>query len=765
LRARVELRTLGGTDLRDPVGNELRPVLAQSKRLALLTFISLAAPSGFCRRDTVIGLFWPDLDDEHARGSLRQALTFLRRTLGEDVVVTRGDDEIGVDRSALWCDQAAFVNACDEQRHADALELYRGPFLDGLFVTDAAPEFERWVDEQRDGLRRRAGVCAWALAAKLRLTGDRAGAAAMARRAAALAPDDEGELAKLVTFLDEQGDRAGALTVHDEFARRLRHDFDADPSPETQALIRGVRARAVAAPSAAGSESAPATLPGTSGVGIEAAQRPMHRDRRWWLVAGVGVSLAASALAYAGYRTRRPDQLTIAVLPIEDLGGDTAQAYVAEGLSDQLVTDLAQTGTLRVISSRTMNRYRRSNMTAREIAAELHADAIIMGTMQRLDDTVRMTAQLVLGGDERAIWAQGFEGSRGDLLRIQSEVARQVVQRLRRATGGGQRDGPERVRRFDPEALDLYIRGRFWWNRRGRDGLLSSIDLFTRALAADPTFALAYSGMADAYVQLGYGSLLAPDDAFPKAEAAASQALALDPTLAEPHAALGFVQMYYRWDWASADKEFQRALELSPSYATGHEWYGLFLTAMGRFAEAGAQERRARELDPLSSAVAGTSGWVMFYSGQLDSAAEALRIALRFNPGFDLGHLYLGRVYQATGQLDSALAEYAAIGALRNWVPTVAGVGYVYALQGRRREALRVLAQMYGQARHTYVTAYAIALIHAALGQRDSAFSWLDQGVRERTHWLVWLNRDTRWIPLKGDPRFQALVQRVGLPN
>jgi tetratricopeptide (TPR) repeat protein len=315
----------------------------------------------------------------------------------------------------------------------------------------------------------------------------------------------------------------------------------------------------------------------------------------------------------------------------------------------------------------------------------------------------------------------------------------------------------------DPAAVDLYMRGRYWWNKRG-PALLRSIQLFTDALDVDPTFAPAYAGMADAYVQLGYASLLRPDDAFPKARAAATRALQLDSTLAEPHAALGFVSLYFDWDWPAAEREFRRALALNPSYATGHEWYGLFLAAMGRFDEAIAHERRAQALDPLSTAVAGTAAWVLYYAGRNAEAERELRIALRADSSFALGRFYLGRVQQAQGEPDSALAAYRATGPLREWAPTIAAVGHVLATAGRRREALGTLARLDSLSRRQYVTAYAVALLHVGLGQRDSAFAWLERGAAERTHWLVWLRRDPRLAPIRSDPRFEALARRVGLP-
>ncbi len=758
----IRLRTLGGVDLTDSDGRELRSVLAQPKRLALLAYLALADRSPFRRRDTVVALFWPELDQEHARGALRQALTFLRRALGDGIVVTRGEEEIGLDRAHLTCDAVDFEQACQVGRAAEAMNLYRGDLLEGLFIADAAPELDQWLDGERSRLRSLAATATWRLAEDARAGGDRRAATAWGRRAASLSPNDEGELRRLIELLDGVGDRAGAVEAYESFARRLATDLEVEPSATTHALIQAVRARAGIVAPPAPSGAAPgggAPVPSLPAVPASAGWRPRLGPLA---LAALGVLAVGGYLAaFSPVRSRR---LTVAVLPVEDLGGDSASVYIVDGVTHQLITDLAQIGTLDVISSSTMIRYRGSAKPVAEIVRERGAEAVVASTIQHLGDTVRMTAQLTLANEDRVLWAQTYEGTRGDLLRIQREAARAIAVELRRSLTPGQQAGLARTRAIDPAALDLYVKGRHWWNRRGRAGLLQSIGFFEDALDIDPTFALAYSGMADAYVQLGYGSLLRPDDAFLKARQAARRALELDSTLAEPHATLGYVHMYYDWDWSAAEREFRRAIAINPSYATAHEWYGLFLTAMGRYDEALRHERRAEELDPLSVAVAGTAAWVLNYSGRRDDAEREARIALRVDSGFELGQLYLGRILQAKGQLDSALAHYAATGRLRQWVVTISSVGYVYALQGRRSEAESILARMDSMSRHEYVTPLVIALVHAALGQRDSAIAWLERSVAERTHWLVWLRRDPRWDILRGDPRFEALAHQVGLP-
>jgi TolB-like protein/tetratricopeptide (TPR) repeat protein len=477
------------------------------------------------------------------------------------------------------------------------------------------------------------------------------------------------------------------------------------------------------------------------------------------LVLGAGGYLLALKAGLIG--TTAGLAASVAVLPIKDLGSDTSQAYLSEGLTDELTDDLARVRGLRVINRRTMQVYGKGGKTPREIARELGVDAIVTGALQRLGDSVQLTAHVIPTRADKAQWKRSYQGSRADLLGLEQDIAGDVSGQLLASRPVPM---PTDTRTVNTAATDAYIRGRYWWNKRGQANLLRAIQLFGQALDADPTFAPAYSGTGDAYVQLGYASYLEPNDAFPKAEAAARRALELDSTLAEPHATLGFVKLYYAWDWPAADREFQLAIARNPSYATAHEWYGLFLAAMGRFDEAVAQERIAQTLDPLSVGVASTAGWVMHYSGRQGDAERTLRTALRMDSAFPYAHLYLGRVLQANGKLDDAVNQFQISGPLQAWVPTIAGLGSLYALEGNRTQALHELHRLDSLSKTQYVTSYAIALIHTALGQRDSAFVWLDRAVQERTHWLVWLNRDLRWAPLRDDPRFGSLVRRVGLP-
>jgi DNA-binding SARP family transcriptional activator/Tfp pilus assembly protein PilF len=647
----IALRTLGALDLHASDGRDVRAVLRQPKRCALLVYLALAGPERFRRRDTVVALFSPERDEPHARAALRQALSFLRRELGDGIIATRGEKEIGLEPGAVSIDVREFERACQTGSNADAVALYHGDFLDGFFLSDAGQAFEQWVDGQRARLRGMAARAAWAVAETRRAAGDVSGAFEMARRAAGFSPGSESEVARVIAFLDAAGDRAGALAAYDDLVRRIATEFEAEPAPETRALVREIRSRSQAAgptptsarpaaPPAVGLPSASETLP----------IRPIRRSGRALLLVTAGGVL-------------------------------TVGAFV-------------------------------TTLRGHHVAATPRAHS---------DSTVFIPSDTTLV--ERA------------------------------------------GRRIDPRARTLHIKARYWLSRRGRENLLKAVATFQDALDIEPTYAAAYSGMGVAYAQLGYGGSLRPEDAFPKAKAAASRALELDSTIAEPHATLGSVAMYYAWDWAAADREYRRALALNPAYPTAHESYGLFLAAMGRFDEAQAHERTAGALDPLSLGIQSTTGWVLHYSGKQAEAERQLRIAVRTDSTFPVARLYLGRVLQFNGQLDSALAQFAATGSLRAWVPTVAGEGYVYAQQGRRDQAQAVLDRLAGLSRTQYVTAYAVALVHVALGQTDSAFVWLNKAVDERTHWVLWLNRDRRWDPIRSDARFRAIVRRVKLPD
>jgi DNA-binding winged helix-turn-helix (wHTH) protein/lipoprotein NlpI len=313
-------------------------------------------------------------------------------------------------------------------------------------------------------------------------------------------------------------------------------------------------------------------------------------------------------------------------------------------------------------------------------------------------------------------------------------------------------------------AYQLYITGRYHWNQRNETGLKKAIEYFARALQMDPTYARAYSGLADSYTTLGYLSALAPRHTFPLASEAAARALELDAALTEPHTSLAYVRMYYDWKWAEAERAFTRAIALNPTYATAHHWYAVYLTAMARFDEAGAAIARAQTLDPTSLIINTDLGFVLYYGRQYDAAIEQLRMVTEMNPAFPLAHLWLGRAYQSKTMYDEALAEFRrAEAVLRGWPIVKAAIGHVQGESGRKSEARQTLEELERLTSERYVTPYGVALVHAGLGDNDQAFAWLQRAVDDRAHWLVWLALDPRFDGLRADRRFRGVLRTVGL--
>ena len=501
-------------------------------------------------------------------------------------------------------------------------------------------------------------------------------------------------------------------------------------------------------------------------------QPPLARERRLsrstavWATVLVAVAAGLSA-TWIARRTAVPTTpvfRSIAVLPLDNLSPDPNEAYLADGITDELTTDLAKISSLRVISRGSVLQFRGGRVPSPEIGRRLNVEAIVEGSVTRTGDRVRVTAQLIDAAADRHLWAESYERNVSDLLALQRDVAAAIADRIQAKLTARERAGLTSARRVNTEAYLAYIKGRSFWNQRTPAALEKGVSSFEQAIDADPGYAPAYAGLADCYTALGYGSYQPPNVAFERARAAASRAIALDPDLADPHASLGYAKLYYDWDFAGANLEFQRALALSPNAVTALDWHSVYLTAMGRFDEARAEILRARELDPLSVATNTDVGFVDYYSGHYADAEKQLRAAVEMSPSFPLAHLWLGRTYQEQRQYDGAVAQYtAAANVLVNWPVAMAAIGHVYGISGRHGDAQRVLHDLQALSTREYVTPYGVALVHAGLGDHASALDWLDRAFADRSNWLVWLKLDPRFAGLHGTPRFDALIRRVGL--
>ncbi|HXH49075.1 MAG TPA: winged helix-turn-helix domain-containing protein [Terriglobia bacterium] len=501
-----------------------------------------------------------------------------------------------------------------------------------------------------------------------------------------------------------------------------------------------------------------------------------RRERRRLLaivaVGAIAVFGALFALNVAGLRDRVLSNgvllrkiESIAVLPFENLSGNPEQEYFADGMTDELITNLGKFRALRVISRQSVMRYKGSKKPLPEIGRELNVDAIVESTVRTSGGRVRIAAQLIDARNDRQLWAQTYERDLGDVLVLQSEVARAIASQIRIKVTSQERARMAATRPVDPEAHRCYLLGRFYWNKRTEEGFNKAIGFFQRSIEIDPTYAPAYAGVADCYNLIGDYHYLRPRDAYPKAKEAARKALQIDESSAEAHTSLAYPYFDYDWDWASSEKEYKRAFELNPNYATAHQWYSEYLTAMGRHAEAVAESKRARELDPLSPAINLSLAHRYWFMRQYDTEIRGLQETLQLFPEFANAYGTLAYAYLATGRHQEAISALQKCRSLSGASPAeVVALGEAYAKGGVRGFYLYDLRRLMEESKHRYVRPVYIARLHAFLGENDEAFSYLEKAYEEREWHLTRLQVDPVWDPLRSDPRFQDLVRRMNFP-
>jgi serine/threonine protein kinase/TolB-like protein/Tfp pilus assembly protein PilF len=517
-----------------------------------------------------------------------------------------------------------------------------------------------------------------------------------------------------------------------------------------------------------------------SPAAISAGRTP-PLQRRVVLAAGALAAIVAAvavlaALNVAGLRDRfvrtvggrpavsLPKIESLAVLPLENLSHDPEQEYFADGMTDALIAELGQIGSLRVISRTSVMQYKGAKRPLPQIAKELNVDAVIEGSVLRSGGRVRITAQLIGAVPERHLWARNYERDLRDVLSVQGEIASAIADEVKAKVTPDVQARLARARPVNPEAHQAYLKGRYFWNLRTEEGLKKSVEYFQQAIERESSYALAYAGLADSYFSLGDWNLAAPKEAFPRAKAAAFKALQMDETLAEAHVPLGAATMAYDWDWVGAEKEFKRAIALNPSYAIAHHRYAGYLTFVGRHNEAIAEMKRAQELDPLSPAINMSGGLVFFYARRYDEAIAECRRTLELNAGFAPAHLYIGRAFEQEKRYDEAIAEFKAMALEGRNTMQLPNLGRVYAAAGRKAEALKSISQLRELSKRRYVSSWQIAGIYAALGDSDQALAWLEKAYEGRSDGLILLKVDPTVDSLRSDPRFQDLLRRMNFP-
>jgi eukaryotic-like serine/threonine-protein kinase len=501
-----------------------------------------------------------------------------------------------------------------------------------------------------------------------------------------------------------------------------------------------------------------------------AGRWPSRRRLLWGAAAFAVVAVLSAAGWYYGSTVGIPgpggggDAIqSIAVLPFVNDSNDPDAEYLSDGITESLINSLSQLPRLKVMSRDSVFMYKGKETDAHTIGEELGVRAVLKGRVTQRGDTLDISAELIDARDNTHIWGQQYSRPSSAIFALQSDLAREITTNLRMRLSGDEQRRMARRYTANSDAYQDYMRGRYWWSRRGPDAAPRAIQFFQRAIQKDPNFALAYSGLADAYSNQGTSAAAPPMEVFAKAKDAALKALQIDDSLAEAHASLAWVMALYDWDWTGAAREFQRAIALNPNYATAHQWYGIVLWNTGRLDEAMTEERRALELDPLSTIINRNVGDVLLFQKQYDQAIEQYRRTLEIDPTFNSALNNRALTYIQKGMFAEAIAEYQKA-AGRGGAPTQ-GLAYAYARAGRRAEAEQMLGRLQALSSERYVSAMTSARVYAGLGQTDQAFEWLEKAQADHSisAQTFGIKVDPTFDPLRSDPRFAELLRSINL--
>jgi len=501
-------------------------------------------------------------------------------------------------------------------------------------------------------------------------------------------------------------------------------------------------------------------------------EAPRQRQRRWWIAGGIAAALALGALGYllmhrfevdvrprAVTAARRPVR-SIAILPFINATGDRDAEYLSDGVTETLINLLAQVPGLRVMSRTSVFHYKDKSPNPVSVGRDLRVSAVVVGRIEAVGDRLVVSAELVDTADNALIWGNRYQIARADLFDVQQAIASEIARMLRLQLGGRAQDALTKRHSVDAGAYELYLKGRFQWNKRNAEGLYKAIEYFNQAIEIDPQYALPYAGLADCYNLLDIWAGLPTNETFPRAKAAAQKALAIDDQLAEAHTSLAYAIHTYEWDWPAAEREYRRALELNPNYATAHQWYAEFLTSQGRFDEAEEQGRKALQLDPMSPIINAVVAWNETMARRYPAAIEQGRRTTQLFPDFMPGHAYLGLALLESGKPREAIAPFEQARKLQDIVVVVTWLIRAHRAAGDTALAGQMTAELEKRGRREYLPPYYMAALHAHDGHPDRAFTELDRALKERTGALVWTKVDPALDPLRKDPRFTLVMPR-----
>jgi serine/threonine protein kinase/tetratricopeptide (TPR) repeat protein len=493
----------------------------------------------------------------------------------------------------------------------------------------------------------------------------------------------------------------------------------------------------------------------------------------WWrgkaaLAAGGLVLAALLTLVtwFTLFRGRGEAIDSVAVLPFVNVSADPNTEYLSDGITESLINSLSRLPNLRVISRNSAFRYKGRDRDPRAAARELGVHAVLTGRVVQRGDSLSVGAELVDTRDDRQLWGEQYNRKLADILGVQEEISREISEKLRLRLTGEEKVRMAKRPTENIEAYQLYLKGRYYWNKRTEEGFKKGIEYFQQAIEKDPNYALAYAGLADSYALAGMPlSPMSPSERMAKAKAAALKALEIDDTIAAAHTSLAYIEHRFDWDWRGAEKEFKRAIELNPNYATAHQWYAFFLATMGRMDEAIAEAKLAQQIDPLSLVMNAALGRVYHFARQYDRAIDQFRKTIEMDPNFASAHFDIAASYVEKRMYTEAIAEYQKVLAIsgRN-LTYLSELGWAHARAGNTLEAMKILNQLKEISRQSYVPPFAFAFIYIGLGDKDHAFTWLEKDYEQRDNTMVFLKAEPIFDPLRSDPRFADLLRRIGLP-
>jgi adenylate cyclase len=754
----MRLRLFGSPSIERPDGTAVTGRAVQRHRLALLALLALA-PSRRLSRDRLMAWLWPEADAERARSLLNTSTYILRTALGDGALLSTGDD-LRLDGELVLSDAAEFEAAVAREDHELAAALHVAPFLDGFFLPDA-PELEDWIGRERQRLAALYGKAVEALAEREEAAGRHAAAAERWQARAALDPWDSRVAVRLMQALAASGNRGGALQVAASHQQRLRDELGVESAPEVARLADRLR-RAAGAPDPPGSPSAAvapagslsAEAPPAAEAGPPAAMRHSAPRR-----VATAVLVAVTALALVAWLVRSrgavPER-SIAVLPFANQAPGGGRDFFTDGLADEIIGGLATVPGLTVTARTSAMAFETSVAPLPEIARDLKVAHVLYGTVRREGSRVQVTARLVAAAEERVLWARNYQGDVGNLAEVQERIAQDVARALEVRLAG---DGTQSIVRQgtrDPDALEMYRRGRWHWTTRTRAGHEQAIAYFQRAIAIDSGYSDAWAGLADAHLtgwQLG-ATDATEEEARTGLIRASERALSLDDRSADAHASFA-VALWWQRNWPGAERELRRAIELNPSHATARGWYSILLAGLGRQEEAVREARRAAELDPFALMVVITYGWQCYVARDWACAIEQYERTLELNPEWSTAARALATVFALQGRHAEAREMWRKGLAMKSGQYLVGTEAVIQALAGDTASARASLRAVAGTAEP-----FALARAWAVLGERDSAFAALER----TTHW-VWPHRALLADPLldglRGDPRLAALQERI----